>query len=850
MNKRNLVVLLLIASLSLSITAAAQETLSPAESYSKGPEYSFSQEKTAKEQLNDLFTTIDLQEADITNLQKEMEAGNLTSEKLTQMYLDRINAYDKALDLNSTIWINENALAEARALDEERAAGNVRGKLHGIPIVVKDNYNVSGMPTSAGAVALADLIVSTDAGTVKKLKEAGAVIIAKANLSEFACSAVDSHSTLGGDAHNAFNSERSPAGSSGGTATAVRSNFAAAGLGTDTGGSIRNPSSWSNLFGIRPSKGLTSIDGVLPLCAARDTTGPMATTAGDMAIVLEAMAGTDNEDDYTLEANADSLLGDGYSGNLSKDSLKGKRIGYLRSSFNYYSLSADVLNDLSEEIFGYRGNYDQEKLNKDETLSREIEILARSARANLRKAGAEFVDLSGELSDEELYLYKFLNDTSNLPGYSSMEFDINGFLDKFSPEGGIKTVNDILGTGSDIGFLQYCFDFNDCILAESFNWDDHEKYGYYTFGTNNYLRPGDWDKVLKYRDKISGILEKNNVDAVMYIYFESPSYSQSIETSTYYYSPSGYDRAFGPALGFPVANIPMGFMSAEPKDSGEKMPVGMELAGRFGGEKALMEIAYAYEQQAGSIIKKTPENTPPLRDEELNSYLDALMEEACALDPARYGGIQSSKMRKLYDAYDKALNADYSDPYKVYDAAYELAVAYDKVIAAYKAKRDASGTVLVKGQKLKDISASMFAGVSGINNYNSADKKIASVTKKGQITAKKKGATLINALDYKSKKDYQTLSSNLVTVIDKPKLKFTGEYTENDIGKEINANKYLISPDYDLLDIDKWVSSKPTVAEIDEKTGIITIKGKGSTRITAYFGNVKVACTLKVKKAP
>ena len=259
--------------------------------------YEFDHEKTAVAQLEDLFTTIDIMDATVASLSDEMKKGNVTSEQLVQMYIDRIRTYDKKKKLNSVISINPNALKEARALDEERAAGKVRGPLHGIPIVVKDNYDVTGTATTGGSLALADFISEKDAFTVKKLKAAGAVVIAKANLSEFASSAWDSHSLIGGNTHNPYDVTRSPAGSSGGTAVAVAANFATIGFGTDTGGSIRNPSSSCNLYGIRPSKGLTSIDGIIPLTGFKDTTGPMARTAEDMALALETMAGTDPNDD-------------------------------------------------------------------------------------------------------------------------------------------------------------------------------------------------------------------------------------------------------------------------------------------------------------------------------------------------------------------------------------------------------------------------------------------------------------------------------------------------------------------------------------------------------------------------
>ena len=730
-----------------TVYAGHVEDMASIQSYSKGAPYEFITGTAAVKQLEDIFTTIDLQDATINDMQREMEAGNLTSEMLTGMYLDRIRAYDKSKDLNSIIWVNDKAMDEARALDKERASGKVRGKLHGIPIVVKDNYCVKGLPVAAGSVALAGLIADRDAPVVKKLRDAGAVIIAKANLSEFAYSAADSHSTMGGDAHNAYDSTRSPAGSSGGTATAVRSNFAAAGLGTDTGGSIRNPSSWGNLFGIRPSKGLTSIDGIIPLLASRDTSGPMAKTAEDLAIVLESMAGSDVNDDYTIEADADRLLGDGYSKGLTGDSLKGKRIAFLKSSFNYYKPDLNKLNKVTEELLGKSDLFTEEDLRGLESfnLVGETDALARAARANLIKGGAEFVDLSGLISDEELFLYRLFN------AASSMEYDVNSFLDRYG-NGKIKTMKDILETGPDIGYIRnYLNKYDPATMVQVFDRDDYGAF-YEKYGDKGYLRPKRWELVLKLRQKLSDIMKDNNADAIMYMYFICPAPAE--DDPRYGYNDSEYERAFGPALGLPDMNIPMGFMYPVDGDKSQKLPLGMGLIGPFGGEKALMEIANGYEKAAGETIKKNPSITPALRDERLNSFLDALMEEAGKIDPARYGGSGSSKIRKLNYAYNLALAADYSDPYSVYNAAYELAVAYDKLMEAGKVsdysirlskssyvydgkvKKPKVKTVQYKGKTLKasEYTVTYPSGCKNVGTYTVTVKGKGGYTGKGTAT--------------------------------------------------------------------------------------------------------------------
>ncbi|MCR4892120.1 MAG: amidase [Lachnospiraceae bacterium] len=836
-----LITSMLMTSLSPTALAAAEMDGSGIESYSEGPEYEFIEDTSAVDQLKDIFTTIDLQSATIPAMQQEMEAGNLTSEQLTQMYIDRIKAYDTAKNLNSIIWINENALTQAKELDRERAAGKVRGSLHGIPVLVKDNYNVAGMPTSAGSSALADMVVNEDSGAVKKLKEAGAVIVAKANLSEFAWSAVDSHSTLGGDVHNAYDTDRSSAGSSGGTATAVISNFAAAGLGTDTGGSIRNPSSWSNLYGIRPSKGLTSIAGVFPLLAARDTAGPMARNAEDMALVLETIAGEDEKDDYTVEVSADSLVGEGYLEDLTDNPLKGKRIGFLTSSFDYYTPDITTLNEKIREMYGIDYDLFQEgDLPVSANLSPEADALCRKARAALRKGGAQFVDLSGieGLSDEELFPLLWLT------AADSTEYDINKFLSEYAGDSEIKTLKDILSTGKNIGYIgAYMQSYLDSLdsLKDSYNADDYGEYGYGPYGEENYLRSEDWEYTLAFRKKITKIMEENQIDAIMYVYFTSGSATQN--EYSYTNNDSKYDRIFGPVLGLPDVSIPMGFIEQDDVE----LPMGLSLVGRFGGEKELMEIAYGYEKEAGDLIKKLPSNSPALRDENLNSYLDALMEEACNIQPAKYGFDESSsEIKKLNDAYNKALEADYDDPDSVYNAAYELAVAYDKVTYDYLQKRKNAGHVFVRGQKLKSVSEDFFSGVEGINNYRSENKKVASVTKKGKFKAKKAGQTVIHALNAKNKKNYTTLSSCTITVVNKPKIKFEKSMSSEYVGKTIDAFDYILSDDIALLSPDKWTSSKEEVATISE-AGKITIKGTGRTKITAYFGNVKVKGNLVIK---
>src|SRR5581483_6786061 len=228
------------------------------------------------------------------------------------------------------IALNARALADADALDRERASGHVRGPLHGIPIVVKDNYDTFDMPTTAASLSMTGSMAERDAFQVRKLRDAGVVIVGKTNLHEFA-RGITSVSTLGGQTRNPYDPTRNPGGSSGGTGAAVAANFAAAGMGTDTCGSIRYPAAHNNLVGLRPTLGLSSRSGIVPLAHSQDVGGPLARTVVDVAILMDATAGTDPDDPVTRDADARKAAS--YRASLDPGALRGKRIGVLRSLF-------------------------------------------------------------------------------------------------------------------------------------------------------------------------------------------------------------------------------------------------------------------------------------------------------------------------------------------------------------------------------------------------------------------------------------------------------------------------------------------------------------------------------------
>lgn len=290
--------------------------------------------------------SLDLRTATIADLNKAFASGKLSSEKVVAAYLARIAAYDKkGPTINAVITLNPKALEIAKTLDAERKAGKVRGPLHGIPVVLKDNFDTFDMPTTGGSQLLEGSIPPDDAFTVKKLRDAGAIILAKVNLSEWAggggsvSGATDpavlkagavpnGSSTAGGQTLNPHDLTRGPAGSSGGTGAAIAAVFAQFGLGTDTGGSVRGPSSVNGIVGLKPTHGLLSRDGIIPLALTFDTGGPMARSVYDIALSLNVMTGVDPADAATTKS-AGKFSRD-YTASLRTGALKGARIGVAR----------------------------------------------------------------------------------------------------------------------------------------------------------------------------------------------------------------------------------------------------------------------------------------------------------------------------------------------------------------------------------------------------------------------------------------------------------------------------------------------------------------------------------------
>ncbi|MGH9320687.1 MAG: amidase family protein [Vicinamibacteria bacterium] len=268
-------------------------------------------------------------EKTIPELQEAMERSEVTSKELVRQYLERIDVFDRGGPLlNSLIYLNPRALEEAEELDRERSEKGPRGPLHGIPMILKDNYDTSDMPTTASSVALAGYVPKDDGFQVRKLRQAGVVFLGKSNMHELA-RGITTISSLGGQTRNPYDPDRNPGGSSGGTGAAVAANLGAVGMGSDTCGSIRIPAANNNLFGLRVTQGLSSREGIIPLSHSQDVGGPLARSVIDLSLVLDATVGPDPSDPQT--AVAAGHVPESYTRFLQPEALRGVRLGLLKS---------------------------------------------------------------------------------------------------------------------------------------------------------------------------------------------------------------------------------------------------------------------------------------------------------------------------------------------------------------------------------------------------------------------------------------------------------------------------------------------------------------------------------------
>jgi amidase len=318
--------------------------------------------------------SVDVVELSAIDARDRMAAGTLTSRALTQAYLDRIAAVDDGGPrLDAVIEVNPAAVADADALDAERKSGKVRGPLHGLPVLIKDNIDVAGMVNSAGSLALAEHRPRQDAFVVARLRSAGAVILGKTNLSEWAnfrsTRSSSGWSSRGGQTKNPYVLDRNPCGSSSGTGTAIAASLGAIGVGTETDGSIICPAAVNGLVGLKPTVGLVSRTGIIPISVSQDTAGPMARTVADAALLLNGLAGADAADPA---AAATGNIAADYTTYLKADALKGRRIGVLRQAMGFHpgvdaatNRAVETLETLGAEVVdvkirGYNGWNDAE----------------------------------------------------------------------------------------------------------------------------------------------------------------------------------------------------------------------------------------------------------------------------------------------------------------------------------------------------------------------------------------------------------------------------------------------------------------------------------------------------------
>ena len=439
-----------------------------------------------------LYVDFEIEEATIFEMQSAMDEGILTSEELVNFYLDRIEQYDE--EINSIIHVNEDAIETAKILDTERESGKIRGDLHGIPILLKDNYDTIDMPTTAGSLALKDSIPLDDAYQTKRLREEGAIIIGKANLHEFAFG-FETISSLGGQTHNPYDLTKFAGGSSGGTGAAIASNFAAAGFGTDTGGSIRVPSSFNNLVGIRPTMGLASRDGIIPLALTQDVGGPMARTVEDAALLLDAIAGYDEADPVT--ANSEGKIPNSYTDFLDEDGLTGAKIGVVK------------------ELYG---------------TDEEIIAAMEQAIIDLEQLGAEVVEVTIPQL-EQILAY---------PSLSSYEFkfQLNDYLASLGPNAPYTSLTDIISS------KQYHPSLENSLISRN-NRESLEIPEYIDITTN---RP------TLTKGSLTTVFNSGQLDAL--IYPTSTMLPQDIESGS---QGGGANTRLSPFSGYPAMSIPIGF---------------------------------------------------------------------------------------------------------------------------------------------------------------------------------------------------------------------------------------------------------------------------------------------------
>lgn len=495
----------------------------------------------------------ELEEATIAEVHAAFLSGELTCVELVQGYLDRIEAYDQqGPRLNTIANLNPAALDEAARLDQALAGGGLSGPLHCIPVLLKDQVETRDMPTTYGSALFADFVSSRDATIVTRMKDAGALIIAKTNMGEFASRYVGSGF---GFIRNPYDPRRNPSGSSGGTGAGVAANLGMIGIGEDTGGSIRGPSAVHALVGLRPTLQLVSRYGMMPANPTTDTMGPMTRTVMDAAILLDAIAGYDPNDPVT--AHSFGEVPGSYSDGLSEDGLDGARIGIIRDPM-------DQALDTGSE--GYR----------------QARAIVDAAVEQLRALGAEVVDdvaipgvdginaiYSMNPHETETATNAYLAELDDPPYTTLRSILLSG---RVTPWRATGLAGSLGKTTSDPGYLAY-------LLARD-----------------------------QLRQDVYQVMADHDLDALVHTTFDHPPslIAPDVETNP---SPAddyglGDNRLLSPLTGWPALTVPAGFTP-------DGLPIGIEFLGRPFTEGMLIRFGYAFEQATGH--RRPPESAPPLR---------------------------------------------------------------------------------------------------------------------------------------------------------------------------------------------------------------------------------------------
>ncbi|HEX6973636.1 MAG TPA: amidase family protein [Vicinamibacterales bacterium] len=501
-----------------------------------------------------------LEEATIAQIHAEMKAGRLTCRALVQQYLARIDAYDKkAPAINAVVVLNPSALQEADELDRRYKASGPVGPLHCIPLMVKDNFETMGLQSANGSLSMKGFVSNRDAFQVKRVKDAGAIVLAKSNMAEFAFSPYETvNSILPGYTKNPYALDRVTAGSSGGTAAAVAANFSTAGLGSDTGNSIRGPSSHQALVGIRSTMGLTSRSGVAPLSLLADIAGPMARTVEDAATIFQVVVGNDPDDPVTMPgdyvqpglrpAGHPATIPD-YRAALVRNGLQGARIGILRQAY------------------------------ERDTTDQEIVQVFMRAVDDLKKAGAVIVDpVQVDLSQ-----VRRPQGSGQCGGF---KYDINRYLAAQGDRVPVHSVQDIIRSRG----------FHPSTQLRLQNAQDGAENGPETPACK-----AEADYRDAFRAAVMKTMEEQKLDAFVY-----PTWSNPPRLIGDLNTPHGDNsQVFSPTTGFPAVQVPMGYT----RDNA--LPAGMTFFGKAWDEATLIKFAYAYEQ--ATHHRRPPASTPPLK---------------------------------------------------------------------------------------------------------------------------------------------------------------------------------------------------------------------------------------------